>query len=142
MVVQTYKPENPCIEAAARQDYRAFFEMEFSRRRAGLYPPFTLLARLLVECETEETAKLTADKLLETLQSYLQTHPKQKKRVILLRADEAPVKKIRGLFRYHVLMKLFNHPDTAPITALMAELTATGDENCHIYCEINPATMM
>lgn len=116
--------------------------MEFSRRRAGLYPPFTMLARLLTESGTEETAKVTADKLLETLQSYLQTHPQQKKRVIMLRADEAPVKKIRGMFRYHVLLKLFDHPDTAPITALMAELSSTSDENCHIYCEINPATMM
>ena len=44
VIVQSYKPDDPCIQAAAKQDYRAFFEMEFSRRRAGLYPPFTMLA--------------------------------------------------------------------------------------------------
>ena len=142
VVVQTYKPDHPCIEAAAAQDYRAFFEMEFSRRRAGLYPPFTLLARLLVESEREMDAKQMAEQLYNTVQTYLLSHPAQKKRTLLIRADEAPVKRIRGQFRYHVLLKVFDHPDIAPLLALLSELSAVGGENCHIYCEINPATMM
>ena len=50
-------PRTPCIQAAARQDYRSFFEEEFSRRRTGLYPPFTLLARLLVEGREDQRAQ-------------------------------------------------------------------------------------
>ena len=101
VVVQTYKPDHPCIEAAAAQDYRAFFEMEFSRRRAGLYPPFTLLARLLVESERELDAKNMAEQLYNTVTTYLLSHPAQKKRTLMVRLDEAPVKRIRGQFRYH-----------------------------------------
>ena len=142
VIVQTYKPEHPCIQAAAAQDYRAFFELEFSRRRAGLYPPFTLLARLLVESERELDAKCTAEQLYNTLQTYLLSHPMQKKRTLMIRLDEAPVKRIRGQFRYHVLLKLFDHPDAAPLLALMAELSAVSSEQTRIYCEINPATMM
>ncbi len=142
VIVQTYKPDNPCIEAAAQQDYRAFFEMEFSRRRAGLYPPFTLLARLLVESENENDAKLTAEQLYTTVQTYLISHPKQKKRTLMVRADEAPVKRIRGQYRYHVLFKLFDHPDAAPLLAFLSELTSTSSDRCRIYCEVNPATMM
>ena len=33
-------------------------------------------------------------------------------------------------------------PETAPLLRLMSELTATGTERCHIYVEVNPATMM
>ena len=142
VIVQTYKPDNPCIEAAAAQDYRAFFEMEFSRRRAGLYPPFTLLARLLVESEREADAKAMAEQLYNTVQTYLLSHPPQKKRTLMVRADEAPVKRIRGQFRYHVLLKIFDHPDAAPLLALLSELTSLTNENLRIYCEINPATMM
>jgi len=142
VVVQTYKPEHPCIEAAAAQDYRAFFEMEFSRRRAGLYPPFTLLARLLVESEREMDAKAMAEQLYNTVTTYLLSHPAQKKRTLLVRMDEAPVRRIRGQFRYHVLFKVFDHPDIAPLLALLSELSAASSESCHIYCEINPATMM
>lgn len=142
VIVQTYKPDNPCILAAADQDYRAFFEMEFSRRRAGLYPPFTILARLLVECEREADAKEMADRLYETLQTFLLSHPAQKRRVLMVRVDEAPVKRIRGQYRYHVLLKLFEHADTAPLLRLMSELTNMSNEHCKIYCEVNPTTMM
>ncbi|MEG0049876.1 MAG: primosomal protein N' [Clostridia bacterium] len=142
VVVQTYKPEDPCIQAAAAQDYRAFFEMEFSRRRTGLYPPFTLLARMLAESESEAEAKEMAERLYEVLQTYLLSHPPQKRRVLMLRVDEAPVKRIRGMFRYHVLLKLFDHADSSPVLALMAELTELASERCKVYCEVNPATMM
>ena len=142
VIVQTYKPDNPCIEAAAAQDYRAFFEMEFSRRRAGLYPPFTLLARLLIESERENDAKLMCEQLYSTVQTYLLSHPPQKKRTLMLRADEAPVKRIRGQYRYHVLLKVFDHPDIAPLLALLSELSAMSNETCRVYCEVNPATMM
>ncbi|MDD6144413.1 MAG: primosomal protein N' [bacterium] len=142
VIVQTYKPDNPCIEAAAAQDYRAFFEMEFSRRRAGLYPPFTLLARLLVESERENDAKLMCEQLYSTVQTYLLSHPPQKKRTLMIRADEAPVKRIRGQYRYHVLLKVFDHPDIAPLLALLSELSAMTSETCRVYCEVNPATMM
>ncbi len=142
VIVQTYKPEDPTIRAAAAQDYRAFFEMEFSRRRAGLYPPFTLLARLLVESPREMDASAACEQLYSTLQAYLQSHPQQKKRTLMLRCDAAPVKRIRGQFRYHVLLKGFDHPDIAPLLALMSELSAVSPEGCHVYCEVNPATMM
>ena len=36
VIIQTYKPEDPTILASSRQDYRAFFEEEFARRRTGL----------------------------------------------------------------------------------------------------------
>ena len=142
VVVQSYKPDHPCIEAAARQDYRAFFEMEFSRRRAGLYPPFTMLTRLLVESPEENCCKETAQQLFEEMQRYLDGNPAQKKKTLMLRMDEAPVKRIRGQYRYHVLMKLFDHPDARPILRRLSELAATEKDRCQIYCEVNPATMM
>ena len=63
VIIQTYLPNDPVIGFAARQDYRAFFESEFRRRRNGLYPPFTMLARLLIESGQEETAIRAADEL-------------------------------------------------------------------------------
>ncbi len=142
VIVQTYRPEHPCILAAARQDYRAFFEQEFGRRRTGLYPPFTMLTRLLVESENAASAKELCDRLYETVQTYLLAHPAQKKRVLMLRADEAPVKRIRGKYRYHVLLKLFEHPDSGPVLQFLNELTALSGDGCQVYAEVNPATLM
>ena len=142
VIVQSYKPDHPCIEAAAKQDYRAFFEMEFSRRRTGLYPPFTQLARLLVESPAEDSCKALAESLHAQLQAWLNENPAQQKKTLMVRMDEAPVKKIRGQYRYHVLLKLFSHPDAEPVLQKLAELAKTENERCQVYCEVNPATMM
>jgi len=142
VVVQTYQPEHPCIQAAAAQDYRTFFTQEFERRRTGLYPPFTMLTRLLVECPREEEAQEMAQRLYEAVQGYLLSHPVQKKRVLMCRLDEAPVKKIRGQYRYHVLLKLFEHPDAKPVLEMLAQLAAVDGESCRVYVEVNPATLM
>ncbi len=142
VVVQTYKPEDPCIQAAAAQDYRQFFTEEFHKRRARLYPPFTSLTRLLVEGDTPQQAEDTMKRLHETVNAYLAAHPAQKKRVLMIRADEAPVKLIRGKARYHVLMKLFEHPDAQPLLAYLSELAGAEYDGCQVYLEIDPATLM
>ena len=143
VVVQTYKPEHPVIQAAASQDYRAFYQMEFQRRRTGLYPPFTVLCRLLVEGEQGKEAQDACQHLHEECEVYIKEHPALKKRVLLMRMDAAPVKLIRSKTRYHVLFKLFEHPDCRAFAGFLSELAqAQTGPKCQIYFEWNPASMM
>jgi primosomal protein N' (replication factor Y) len=143
VVVQTYKPDNPVIQAAAAQDDRVFYQMEFQRRRTGLYPPFTVLCRLLVESEQGKEAQDVCEHLHEECQAYLKDHPDIKKRVFLMRMDAAPVKLIRGKTRYHVLFKLFEHPDSRVFAGFLSELAqAQSGAKCQVYFEWNPASMM
>lgn len=46
VVLQTFMPENPVIQAAARHDYAAFYRLELENRRLLNYPPFSQLLRL------------------------------------------------------------------------------------------------
>ncbi len=143
VVVQTYKPDHPVIQAAAGQDYRTFYQMEFQRRRTGLYPPFTVLCRLLVESEQGKEAQDLCQHLHEECQTYLKDHPAFKKRVLLMHMDAAPVKLIRGKTRYHVLFKLFEHPDSRTFAGYLSELAqAQSEPKCQVYFEWNPASMM
>jgi primosomal protein N' (replication factor Y) (superfamily II helicase) len=48
VVIQTYAPDHPAITAAARLDVDGFVDGELPRREAFGYPPFGVLARLLV----------------------------------------------------------------------------------------------
>jgi primosomal protein N' (replication factor Y) len=48
VLIQTYAPEHPAVMAAANLDVDAFADGELERRRAFGYPPFGVLARLLV----------------------------------------------------------------------------------------------
>lgn len=140
--IQTYKPDDPVIQAAARQDYRSFFEEEFSRRRTGLYPPFTLLARLLVEGREDQRAQERARGLYNACRALLAQHPPWRKRALLLRLDAAPVKFLRGKSRYQVLFKLFVHPDTDAFLGEVSRLAQEKSEGTDTWFEVNPANMM
>ena len=142
VIIQTYKPEDPTILASARQDYRAFFEEEFARRRTGLYPPFTILARLLVESTAEAAAREHAQALHRRCEALLDSHPVWKKRTLLMRLDQPSVTILRGKSRWQILFKLLVHKETE---AFAAELTAMAREEApgvDTYFEYNPTTMM
>ena len=140
--IQTYKPEDPVIQAAARQDYRSFFEEEFDRRRTGLYPPFTLLARLLVEAPDDQRAQARARTLYNACRELLAQHPAWRKRTLLMRLDAAPVKFLRGKSRYQVLFKLFVHGDADAFLGEVSRLAQEKSEGSDTWFEVNPANMM
>ncbi|MGN1369464.1 MAG: primosomal protein N' [Aristaeellaceae bacterium] len=142
VIVQTYKPEDEIITAAAHQDYRAFFELEFSRRRTGLYPPFTILARLLVESPSELSARKTAEALHHRCQALLEAHPAWKKRVLMMLLDQPGVKVLRGKSRWHVMFKLLVNPATEEFVAALTELARESNPDAEVYFEYNPTTMM
>ena len=142
VIIQTYKPEDPTILASSRQDYRAFFEEEFARRRTGLYPPFTILARLLVESSAEAAAREHAQALHRRCEALLDSHPAWKKRTLLMRLDQPSVTILRGKSRWQILFKLLVHKETE---LFAAELTAMAREEApgtDTYFEYNPTTMM
>ncbi len=142
VIIQTYKPEDEVIEVAARQDYRAFFQMEFDRRRTGLYPPFTILSRLLVEANSPAAAQRTAAALHARCQQLLDAHPEWKRRVLMMLLDQPSVKVLRGKTRWHVMFKLLVHRETETFVAAMTELAREPMEGADVYFEYNPTTMM
>ena len=142
VIIQTYKPEDEVIQTAAAQDYRAFFELEFDRRRTGLYPPFTILARLLVESNSPQKAREVATMLHARCEELLNAHPQWKKRALMVRLDQPSITVLRGKTRWHVLMKLLVHPETEQFAAALSELAREKQEGAEVYFEYNPTTMM
>ena len=142
VVIQTYKPEDPIIMASAAQDYRAFFQQEFDRRRTGLYPPFTIMARLLVEAGSEQTAQETAQSLHRQCVALLEEHPVWRKRTLLMLLEQAPVAMLRGKYRWHIQMKLLVHRDTEPFVEALTNMAREEHPGADVYFEYNPTTMM
>ena len=143
VVIQTYKPEHPVILAAAAQDYRSFFEEEFARRKKGLYPPFTMISRLLVEGADEQQVQKKTVELYQQVETYLQQNPTVKKRVLMLRHDTAPIKMLRGKHRYHVLLKAVDHPAAEKLYGFLSDLAQEeGEKPSQVYFELNPSSMV
>lgn len=143
VIVQTYDPEHYGIRLAARQDYRAFYFEEERVRRRALYPPFTVLARLLVSSKDGERAKNTAEALEKQLGAWLEQVPERRRDVVQYRALEAPLKLLRGEARYMVFIKMYARGASDEIVSQMEELEQQEYEpGVRVELEVNPVSMM
>ena len=100
VLVQTCSPEHPAITAACHYDARGFAERELAERREAGYPPFVRLATLLLtganEGEVERAAGLLADAVAAEADAQ---------RVRVLGPAPQALAKLRGRYRWHVLLK-------------------------------------
>lgn len=140
--LQTYDPEHYAIEAASRQDYRAFYETEMARRKRALYPPYTLIARLLCEAEHEQDAQSAAESAMRQMEAFLERRTYLRKYVVSLRVMACPVKHIKGKSRWQVALKIVDKPVCSEAVGKMSEIAAAPQEACRCICQVNPASMM
>lgn len=102
-IVQTYAPEHYAIQLAGRHAYTEFFKRELQFRRESGYPPFRPLVRLLHSNDSAAQAREAAEQYGTQLQDRIRREGLLDAEVI----GPAPAffAKLRGRFRYHVLLK-------------------------------------
>ena len=112
VVIQTYMPEHYCIAAAQQHDYLGFYRQEVEARGALRYPPFSRVAVLLLrgkdEKEVIDTAHIVRDRLemWQTDQEHAsQIADIEGPAVEILGPAPAPLSKIEGKFRWHLLLR-------------------------------------
>ena len=142
VVIQTYKPDDSVIRLAAKQDYRAFFEEEFRRRRISLYPPFTVLCRVLVESPKEECADRTAAEMEREIREVLEARPEWKKKVLMMSREDPGLRFLRGMARRQILFKLLAGPETEAFCAFLTDTAERAPEGAQACFEYNPVSMM
>jgi len=101
VVVQTYYPDHYAILAATAHDYKAFAERELKYRRWMHYPPFGVLANVLVQSEKMEEAAGWA----ATLGKSLVQEQERGAPVRVLGPCTAPIARIKGVYRFHLILK-------------------------------------
>ena len=140
--LQTYDPEHYAIESAGRQDYRSFYEKEMHRRKRALYPPYTLIARLLYEADREKEAQSAAESAMRQMEAFMERRAYLRKYVVSLRVMPCPVKRIKGKTRWQVAMKIVDKSVCQEAVGKMCEIAQAPLENCSCVCQVNPSSMM
>ncbi len=139
VIVQTFNPEHYAVTTACDHDYQSFISRELAYRRLNRYPPFAGLVRLVFSDEDEQRALDVARGCAVTLQELGLAH--QQGAVHFMGPAEAPLHKLRGQFRYHLLLK---GPDAEavrrPTDALIERLGDTG--STAVVVDIDPTDMM
>jgi primosomal protein N' (replication factor Y) (superfamily II helicase) len=97
--VQTYTPFSPSIQFARHHDFAGYFEQELEFRERCDFPPFKHAVLITVRSEHEGRAKLSAETLVRRLKENLGAE------FIVGDATPAPLEKLQGQFRFHILMR-------------------------------------
>src|ERR1700720_2967071 len=97
--VQTYTPFSPSIQFARHHDFAGYFEQELEFRERCDFPPFKHAVLITVRSAHEGRAKLSAETLVRRLKESFGSE------FILGDATPAPLEKLQGQFRFHILLR-------------------------------------
>ncbi|MEN9270348.1 MAG: primosomal protein N' [Thermostichales cyanobacterium HHBFW_bins_127] len=96
VILQTYSPEHPIIEAIQRYDYRAMAAAELQARQEAHYPPFCRLVLVRFSSRDPEILPSYGEKLLGYVADL---------GVSSLGPAPADVERVQGWYRWHWLLK-------------------------------------
>ena len=99
VLIQTYHPDHYAIQFAATHDYPGFVAKELQYRLWMHYPPFAVLANVIVQSQKLEEASAWA----ATLGKWFQTTTLDKIRV--LGPAAAPISRLKRIYRFHFVLK-------------------------------------
>ncbi len=132
VIVQTYNPEHPVIQAVRRNEYESFTAAELQQREALNYPPYgrLILFRLssLDPGEVEETAEMLAEGLL-TAAGYE-----------ILGPAPASILRVANRYRWQILLKF---PADIPVELPdLMELRSLCPKSVSLSMDVDPLYLM
>ena len=97
VLIQTYQAKHPIMQALTRHDRAAVMQLEMQIRTAGNWPPYGQLAAVLLDGMDEAKVRNAAQRLAQSAP--------HDKRIQVLGPAPAPLSKLRGQYRYRLLVK-------------------------------------
>jgi len=123
VVIQTYQPDHYCIQAAAKQDYEAFYSQEMAYRRLLGYPPAVALLTIHMACPREDVVEQAAGRAAGWVEDWKagQEQAGPGRGLQLIGPVNAPVYKVNDIYRKILYIKHENYDILIQIRK-MAEL--------------------
>ncbi|MGI6707024.1 MAG: primosomal protein N' [Clostridia bacterium] len=143
VVVQCYSPDHFSIVHAARHDYKGFYTREINNRKKWQYPPFTRIVRILVTSEDEILAEKSCESLRSEIEKGLAKKREWHRYLLFLGHMTAPMEKVKGKFRWQILLKLVEDANTDQITDYLFQCIQ--ESHCpevSTFFEVNPINML
>jgi primosomal protein N' (replication factor Y) len=100
VIVQTYRPTHPALQALVHHDYEALYRQEMALRQTLRYPPFGELVRITVSHPNPREAAALATSLTSRLRQKALGRP-----IDVLGPAPAYPLRLRGRYRWHITIK-------------------------------------
>lgn len=107
VIIQTYSPDHPVIQAVQRHEYEAFTEAELQQREALNYPPYGRLILLRLSSTDSAVVEDTAQQVADVLNSKHDESGYE-----ILGPAPASILRVSNRYRWQILLK-FTHSSIA-----------------------------
>lgn len=135
VVLQTYSPDNYILRFAVSYDYAGFFQNEIKMRRAALFPPYSLICRIMVVADRDDKALEALKNVFFAIEEIRKADPQE---FIFFNKMHSPIKKIQNKVRYQVLARMKSEKYLAQIYDVAVK---NSSDAALVYVEENPANL-
>lgn len=139
VIIQTRNPEHPAIVFAKNHDVAGFVAHELEERADLAYPPFARMALLRISAIDEEFAEAQAKYVAEAIRN---TPPVRDGDVEVLGPAPAPIAKLRGRYRYRIMVRAGERRPLRMALAPAVALRSRMDRRARLIIDIDPVQMM
>jgi len=98
VIIQTKNEKNFALQKVLQNDYEGFYEHEVNLRKMKSYPPFSRLCLLEFRDPDEENAKGASNDFYRKISAF-------RKKLEIMQPMPALISRIKGFYRYHLLVK-------------------------------------
>jgi primosomal protein N' (replication factor Y) (superfamily II helicase) len=110
VIVQTYSPQHPVIEAVVRQDYPVFVASELQHRAVLHYPPYGRLVLFRLSGMDTTTVSRTAERLAAVLREHLdRLNLSSSSDYEILGPTAAAIPRVARRYRWQILLKAWSN---------------------------------
>jgi primosomal protein N' (replication factor Y) len=133
VLLQSFAPEHPVMQALLSGDYARFLEREAAERRPGGWPPFGRLAALIVSADTAEAA--------DDFSRALGRLAPAGDGIAVLGPAPAPLAMLRGRHRRRLLLRARRDVAVQPILrAWLAQVKPAG--SARVDVDVDPVSFL
>jgi primosomal protein N' (replication factor Y) len=138
--IQTRTPDHWAIACAAHHDVEGFVERELLDREELGYPPFSRLVLVRIDAPDEPRAVEAAQHLANVALDQPET--KGDRAVEVRGPTPAPVPRVRGRFRWRILLRGDRKPVRAVAIAVKRAAEGMHKNDVRILVDVDPLSMM
>lgn len=142
VIIQTQNEKHFALQKVLQNDYDGFYKREIVDRERLGYPPFTRLALIETKDKSEQKAKGAAIDFRKALKKF-------EKHLKISEPTTALIYKLKGFYRYHILIKSSRKSDPAGKLLRRAVLEAYTEFNrisrykdVKLFYDIDPQSIM
>jgi primosomal protein N' (replication factor Y) len=118
VLVQTFSPDHPAIQAALRHDYAAFAAKELPIRKMFHYPPLASMIRLVIRGPSEPVVAEFSKYVAERLEAAISVATIEAR---VLGPAPCPFARLKGMYRFQIQSQ---SPDGDQLRAAVRQATA------------------